>query len=235
MKELKNKITGISLGIRFIRTFRISDISGDIIDNILHSKKSPFDIDYFPRIKENTSREKILLNDETNEYLRINTDDLILSISVDDDLDKKIKFIKEKVIPYYKETLFRKYEIENIKRIGIIFHHKLEKFNAINKLVKELTSDKIDEVNNVNLSFSKKLPTHEGLIEKDTNNFKNTIYTFEQQKDDILFNFDYQYYYEPALQDLRNTDIDQITELPFKYLEEKVYNNWLNKYAKKED
>ncbi|HNV61815.1 MAG TPA: hypothetical protein PKN54_02610 [Candidatus Cloacimonas acidaminovorans] len=234
MSQLKNKIIGISIGIRFVRTFRISDISGDIIDNILHCDKSPFDIKYFPKIKENNSREKILLNDETNDYFRINTDDLILSISVNENFDKKINFIQNSVIPYYKETLFKKYKIENIKRIGIIFHHKLDKIEKMNSLVKDLTSEKVSEVNNINLSFSKKLPTTEGMISKDVNNFKNTIYTFEQQSDEIFFNFDYQCYYEPALQDLRDTDIDSIIETSSKYLEENVYNNWLNEYGKQE-
>jgi hypothetical protein len=234
MSKLKNKIIGISLGVRFVRTFRISDISGDIIDNILHCDKSPFDIKYFPKIKENSAREKVLLNDETGDYFRINTDDLILAISVKEDFDKKINFIKNSVLPYYKDTLFKKYKIENIKRIGIIFHHKLDKIEKINNLVKDLTSEKVDEVNNINLSFSKKLPTTEGLISKDVNNFKNTIYTFEQQNDEIFFNFDYQYYYEPALQDLRDTDIDNITSTSSKYLEENVYNNWLNEYGEKE-
>lgn len=233
MDNLKSKIIGISLGVRFVRTFRISDISGDIIDNILHCDKSPFDINFFPKIKENNAREKILLNDETNNYFRINTDDLILSISVDNNFDKKIDFIKNNVIPYYKETLFKKYKIENIKRIGIIFHHKLDKIEKINNLVKDLTSEKIDEINNINLSFSKKLPTTEGLINKDINNFKNTIYTFEQQGEEIFFNFDYQYYYEPALQDLRDTDIDNVIDNSSKYLEENVYNNWLNEYGQK--
>lgn len=234
MSQLKNKIIGISIGIRFVRTFRISDISGDIIDNILHCDKSPFDINYFPKIKENNSREKMLLNDETNDYFRINTDDLILSISVNGDFDKKINFIQNSVIPYYKETLFKKYKIENIKRIGIIFHHKLDKIEKMNNLVKDLTSEKVSEVNNINLSFSKKLPTTEGMISKDVNNFKNTIYTFEQQGDEIFFNFDYQFYYEPALQDLRDTDIDSIIATSSKYLEENVYNNWLNEYGKEE-
>lgn len=233
MNQLKSKIIAISLGIRFVRTFRISDITGDIIDNILHCDKSPFDIKYFSKIKENTAREKILLNDETGDYLRINTDDLILSISVNKNFDKKISFIKNSVLPYYKDVLFKKYKIENIKRIGIIFHHKLNKIEKVSNLVKDFTSDKIGEINNINLSFSKKLFAEDGSMIQGVNNFKNTIYTFEQQKDEIFFNFDYQYYYEPALQDLRNTDIDKIIDDSSKYLENDVYNNWLNEYDKK--
>jgi hypothetical protein len=234
MSDLKNKIIGISLGIRFVRTFRISDISGDIIDNILHCDKSPFDINYFPKIKENSSREKFLFNDEAKDYIRINTDDLILSISINNNFDKKINFIKNSVLPYYKDVLFKKYKIENIKRIGIIFHHKLDEVEKLNGLVKNLTSGKVSEVNNINLSFSKKLSTTEGLTQKGVNNFKNTIYTLEQQEKDIFFNFDYQCYYEPALQDLRDTDIDNIIDNSFKYLEDNVYNNWLNSYGEEE-
>ena len=88
MENLEQKIIGITFGIRFNRSFRVPEISGEIIDDILYSNKTPFGTKFFPRIQE-TRREKVLVNDETTEYLRINTDDLILGLEVKDDFEEK--------------------------------------------------------------------------------------------------------------------------------------------------
>jgi len=53
MDDLKNNIIGLTVGIRFNRSFRIPDVSGDIIDNILYSDKSPFGTKFFPKVQEN--------------------------------------------------------------------------------------------------------------------------------------------------------------------------------------
>ena len=89
MDDLKNNIIGLTVGIRFNRSFRIPDVSGDIIDNVLYSDKSPFGTKFFPKVQENSNREKTLFNPQSSEYLRINTDDVILGIAVDNDFDKK--------------------------------------------------------------------------------------------------------------------------------------------------
>lgn len=224
----KKQITGITLGIRYNRSFRIPDISGDIIDNIIRDKNSPFNEKMFPKIRESALRERLLINEETEEYLRINTDDIIISIKIDNNFDKKFAFFKNSVIPYFKTILFNKYKIENIKRIGVVYHHNFDQINKLTDAIKGLSDNKIDNVNNINLSFSKKLPNIESVITKDINNYKNTIYTFEQIEDKFNFNFDYQYYFDPSVQDLRNTDIDNIFDESLKYLEDSVHNKWLN-------
>ena len=40
--EFKKNIEQLVLGIRFAKSFRIPDIAGSIIDNILYGEKSPF-------------------------------------------------------------------------------------------------------------------------------------------------------------------------------------------------
>lgn len=224
----KKQIAGITLGIRYNRSFRIPDISGDIIDNIIRDKNSPFNEKMFPKIRESALRERLLINEETEEYLRINTDDIIISIKIDNNFDKKFAFFKNEVIPYYKNILFNKYKIENIKRIGVVYHHNFNQVDKLSDVIKGLSDNKIDNVNNINLSFSKKLQNIESVITKDINNYKNTIYTFEQIEDKFNFNFDYQYYFDPSVQDLRNTNIDNIFDESLKYLEDSVHNNWLN-------
>jgi hypothetical protein len=124
--NLITKIKGLTIGIRYQRSFRIPDIAGEMVDDILQSKKSPFVLNLFDGIQENSTREKVLFKKATNEYLRINTDDLILGIRVSGDFEKKYDWLKNKVIPYFGDELFGNFKIKNIMRLGIIFHHELK-------------------------------------------------------------------------------------------------------------
>jgi hypothetical protein len=59
--NLKNKIIGNTVGIRYQRSFRIPDVAGDIVDDILHDSKSSFKNNTFNIIQENTTVEKIYI------------------------------------------------------------------------------------------------------------------------------------------------------------------------------
>ena len=96
--DLKQKIVGITFGIRFNRSFRVPEISGEMIDDILYSNKTPFGTEFFPKIQE-TAREKVLFNNKTNEYLRINTDDIILGVEIKDNFEEKFNWLKDQGLP----------------------------------------------------------------------------------------------------------------------------------------
>ncbi len=229
MDDLKNNIIGLTVGIRFNRSFRIPDVSGDIIDNVLYSDKSPFGTKFFPKVQENSNREKTLFNPQSSEYLRINTDDVILGIAVDNDFDKKFNWLKNNVLPYFQNELFRTYEIKNIRRLGIIFSHKISKNKKLTEAVSSFTENEITDADNINVSFSKKDPATEALFRKGVNDYKNRIYNFQELKEAVYADLDYQYYYEPAIEDLRECFIDKILDDAKSFLENNFYK-WLNKY-----
>lgn len=233
MQNLKDNIIGLTLGIRFSRSFRIPDISGDIIDNILYSDKSPFGTDFFPRIQEKTGREKILLHSDeqgnADRYLRINTDDLILAIEIDKDFEKKFAWLKNNVLNYFQNDLFNSYKIKNIRRLGIIFSHKIPKNKKINEAVSLLTDKEVEDPDNINISFSKKASALDALYRKGVSDYKNTIYNLQEFKEAIFAELDYQYYYEPAIEDLRECFADKILDDSKNFLENKFYS-WLSKY-----
>ena len=223
--DLKEKIVGITFGIRFNRSFRVPEISGEMIDDILYGNKTPFGTEFFPKVQE-TARENTLFNNKTNEYLRINTDDIILGIEIKDDFEKKFEWLKNEVLTYFKDTLFKEYGLKNIRRIGIVFSHKVEKDPNLDSAIKVLTKDKIDAVDNVNISFSKKLPATDALIRKDVNDYKNTIYNITEMDNAILAELDYQYYYNPPIEDLRECFVDKVLADAKTFLEGSYYN-WL--------
>ncbi len=73
MTELTKSIIGLTIGIRFSRSFRVPDIAGEVIDHILNSSNSPFGTTFFPKVQENSNGERTLYNPDTSEYLRIYT------------------------------------------------------------------------------------------------------------------------------------------------------------------
>ena len=234
MGNLEKNIIGITIGIRFARSFRIPDISGNIIDDILYSEKTPFGVKFFPKVQENSNREKTLYNPKTSEYLRINTDDLILGIEIDNDFQKKFDWLKTDVLNYFKKTLFQEYRIQNIRRVGIIFSHKISKDKKLSEAVSLITGKALNDADNVSVSFSKKLVVTEALYRKGVNDYKNTIYNFGEIKEAIYSALDYQYYYEPAIEDLRDCFVDKIFDDAKSFLENNYYE-WLSKYGNKED
>lgn len=233
INNLQNKIIGITIGIRFARSFRIPDISGDIIDNILYSESTPFGTKYFPKVQENSSREKTLYNEVTSEYLRINTDDLILGIKINNDFQKQYDWLRIRVLNYFKDTLFLKYKIQNIRRVGVIFYHKTSKMKELNEAVSLITGKQLDKIENLNISFSKKLPTDEALYRKNVSDYRNIIYNFNEVTESIHATLDYQYYYEPPIEDLRECFVDNFFNDAKTFLENKYYK-WLPIHENKE-
>lgn len=225
-KDLKNKVIGITLGIRFNRSFRVSDISGEIIDDILYNSKSPFGADFFPRIQEGR-REKVLFNPQTTEYFRINTDDIIIGLEVKDgNFDQRFSFLVNDVLNYLKDLLFKNYGLKNIRRVGVIFSHKIDRTDLLGSSVKALTKDKIGQVDNINISFSKKLAATESLYRKGVHDYKNTIYNLTEVDSSILAELDYQYYYNPPIEDLRECFVDKVIEDAKSFLDGSYYE-WL--------
>ena len=194
MKEgnLTGKIIGITLGIRHSRLFRVRDISGDIIDDILIGDKSPFNGGYFKRVQDNSVKEKTLFNDDNSNYLRINTDDIILGLEIHNDFDEVFKWIRDEVVPYFENSLFKKYALKDIKRVGVIFHHKLNSSDVFKDVVSSLTSKEIKGTNNFDISFSEKSSSIDGYVRKGINDYVNTIYLLNNTKDFLYTELDYQ-------------------------------------------
>ncbi len=221
-----NQIVGVTLGIRYAKSFRIPDIAGEIVDAVLYGKDSPFDPNIFPRIQENTARERTLYHPDTTEYLRINTDDIILGLALDNNFDEKVTWLENKAFYYFENHLFPKYEIKNIKRIGIMFDHKISKSTEVEQAVSLLTRKNVVDAENVNISFSKKLAAQEALYRKGVNDYKNTIYSFFEGGEALLARLDYQYYYEPVVEDLRECFGDKIFS-DAKHFLTSNYHKWI--------
>ena len=230
---LTDHIIGITVGIRYSKSFRIPDISGDVIDDVLYGSESPFGKEFFPRVQENSAREKTLFNPNTDEYLRLNTDDLIIGISVNGDFEKKFNWVKDDVLGYFQNNLFVKFKIKNIRRLGIIYAHKMSKDQRFVDLVSSLTNKNVTSPEKINISFSQKSAAAEALIRKKVNDYQNSIYNFAEMENALQAQLDYQYYYEPVCEDLRECFTDKILTDSKNFLENNYYS-WLGNYAEED-
>lgn len=226
---LAQKITEITLGIRFSRAFRISDVSGEIIDNILRDPLSPFDTKYFPKFDEGSLREKILFN-KKGDSIKITPDDFILTLKIEDDFEKNYKFISDRFIPY-ANFLFNLFEIDELNRIGILYTIELAKPKALDKTIQTLTNESLTSSHNFNLEFTRKIKTVEGRFKKGVKDYVNIIYTFRKDPEEkaVDFRYDYQKFYSPYLSNLKDGKIDELLSESRKNLEAE-YDKWIKKY-----
>lgn len=224
------KIQKIVLGIRYSKSFRIPDIDGEISDEILYGDGTPFGPAFFPSTSEGVGGERTLY-DEANEanFIRIHTEDIILSIKVSD-FDADFKKLKDTYLPFLTEKVFRKFDIKNIYRIGVIYDHKLQPSDAMATLVTNSTNNAVRTPANIRFGFSEKLAVAEGQLKKGVNDWRNTIYTLVQSEESLLARLDYQHLFKPQVEDIRDAEPARILEESKAFLAAN-FHDWLNTYV----
>lgn len=198
---MQDSITNIVFGIRYVRSFRIPQITGQIVDDVLRSQKSPFDDKVFPKVLEDVNGGRRLCSDTGESWISVTKDDLVLSWEITD-FKKDFDFFKTALLPYMV-GLISDYNISRISRFGTIFRHKVQNRQLAGHVAKQLTKDSISDPNDFLARFSKKLPTVEGVAIKEKSDYRNVIYTFESTDGGLFIDIDYQYLFEPHLGDIR--------------------------------
>lgn len=191
---MATRITSVLIGISFRKAFRILDDTGAIFDKLLYENgEKYFDAKYFPRI-EYGGFEKGLRNDETGNYLKLTSDNVVYChhISKCADEDPEIQAVIERVNKAIVPFLIEEYRLE-ISRIGMVFtvdvdNKKLDRFK--NKFFK-------DNVDVSAFRFSIPSATPAGIREKDSQDYYNTIYTISREGDKYVISFDFQEYFKP--------------------------------------
>ncbi len=229
---LKNKIIDITIGVRFQRSFRIKDVLGAITDNLVYSEKSPLN-EYFDQ--QTQSNSEMTLTNEKGSYLRINTDDIVFKhvFEKSKNIEKEFEFLN-KYLKYIK-NIIEKYNIAGVRRIGIIYNHKIEsdqkKFISA---IKSITNSQFSDVDDFSLSFLKKLSEKNGALKKDVNDYENVIYLFRKiSSEELAIGLDFQKYFLPPIEDIENKDFEDFIDDSKKYLEGVFYPNFLEEDEKK--
>lgn len=178
MLNINDYFTGLAIGIRFRANFSIEDQMGSILDKILYSKNSYFNPDVFPKVK-NGIGSKVLFNEETSSKIHIDNSNIILDINFSEN-NGFAKQDTQEIINKYEDQILKNvlvdYKIKEIVRIGYIKRYIYPIAELASTFVNKTIGSTLGGINDINLSFSKKLVISEAQVQKDILDYDNAIF-----------------------------------------------------------
>lgn len=227
--QLMESLVNIALGIRFRANFSIEDQLGQIVDRILYSKDSFFNPKIFPSVAGGVGR-KVLINNKTADQLTIDNSNIILEINFvsfsASDVDKILFHFENDII----KGILKEFAIKEIVRIGFVNGYIFKMEDLAKKFVDKTIGRTLEGVNDIQLTFSKKLPILDSLVKKGVNDYDSAIFTVIKKADlnEIFMSLDYQRYYEPFLSSASGIDFGRFIGDAEEF-NNRRYLLWLNK------
>ena len=199
--NLDEYLIGIVIGVRYRANFSIEDSLGAIVDKVLYDKKSYFNPKIFPLV-QNTGNGKLLFNDKNNDRLTINNSNIVLDLLFDGSFKKEnsnqiIENFNEQII----EGIMKQYKITEIIRMGFIKRYLFPIDDLAQSFINKTIGKTQEGINDINLRFSKKIPTSEAIVHRDILDYSNAIFNIIKQSDknELFVTIDYQKYFDPFL------------------------------------
>lgn len=230
IKNIDDYLIGIVIGIRYRANFSIEDSLGAIVDKILYDKNSFFNPKIFPLV-QNTTIGRILINDNNSDKLTINNSNIILDLLFDGSFNKdNYELIVENFKQQIIDGLMKKYKITEITRIGLVKRYLFPIEDLAQSFIDKTIGKTLKGINDINLRFSKKIPSSDALVSKDLLDYNNVIFNIIKQsgKNELFTSIDYQKYFDPFL-----TSVDELKFNEFvksaNYFNSDNYLPWLNK------
>ncbi|HBD94208.1 MAG TPA: hypothetical protein DC057_08555 [Spirochaetia bacterium] len=232
IEKTNDFLIGIAIGVRFRANFSIEDQLGKIVDTILYSKNSSFSPVIFPKVR-NTIGSKILFNEITEDKIHIDNSNIILEINLHSNNIFKKDNINDIISSFEVEIInkiMNEFKIKEIIRVGFIKRYIYQVNTLASSFVQKTIGNTIDGINDINLSFSKKIVTPEGLIKKDVNDYDNVIFNIIKKADldEIFMAIDYQRYFNPFLPIASEIKFASFIQAANSFNETK-YPEWINK------
>lgn len=230
-------VARITFGIRFGPRWRIRDNIGAIVDSVLRDKGTPFGPGVFTR-NESFPDEHRLFNPDTKDILRVSERDVILTKSIESGELDEIQVLVSQFEEYIVEPIREIGKIRDIHRYGILFElaecsHQLKRPLTQHYLPDEPT-DHVTGPRDLLLRFSRHLQTVEGHLRKGVNDYRNVIYTLQQdEKGDAHIQVDYQEYFVPPLdgEDWKKKPFTTFAEAGTGYFDN-TFSKWLTSLLK---
>lgn len=196
----------LGIGLKYRPNFSLRDNFGNIIDDILYSRGSLFNEDFFPESKTEFN-EHILFNKDTNNNLRIGSHGSY--VEVVSELGNN-KFFSNITTAFKNNIIygaFNKYKLTQIAMIGLVNRYLIKDKDYSNYIVRYFTNNVTQDINSLDIKFTRRKPVPESLAKKKVNDHINIIYNIikKTELDEIFLSIDYQLRYDPYL-----TDVSQI-------------------------
>jgi len=233
IKNLDEFLFGISIGVRFRANFAIEDRLGEIVDTILYSENSFFSPSVFPEVVSGIDNRKILKNEKTGDLLHIDNSNLVLEVffqSAEGVFEQKsfsriIEAFNKQIIA----GVMREFKIKEIARIGYIRKYLFKIEDLARAFVGKTIGNSLGGINDIDLRFSKKIPSAEGTVKQNVNDYFNAIFNVikKANRDEIYMSVDFQKFFDPFLPSYSEIDLLKFVEEATSF-NQKSYLPWLN-------
>lgn len=229
------KIRKISLGLRHRRSFRIPEISGSIIDRIIHDPSSPFNKDQYERTDalidhKGESKGRVLVDGSGDNSLSIDIDSVIFN-TASDDIGKTLTSIIDTYIPYITKNIHKEFSIENFNRVGMVYEFSL--VGEPTQLLSRVTDGNFTTAQTGQFKIGSKEVDSNSRVMSGLLDYKNYLIAIAFNEDDFVAKFDYQFYFNPEIKSTGDIDFKGFIEESKQKLESK-FLNWLNDNANQE-
>ncbi len=228
-------LVGIVIGIRFRANFSVEDQLGNIVDTVLYSKDSFFNPSVFPEVYSDVN-ERVLVNKDADNHLRINSSNIILEMNLKDGLDRKyISRINDRFYHEIIRGIMKQYKITQINRVGYIKKYLFKIEELARGFLDKTLGNTLEGINDIILRFSKRYPVQEALIKNGVKDYYNAIFNIVKRANtrDLFISVDYQRYFDPFLVSSSQLEFKDFIKRAEDY-NSKDFLTWLNKYCSNE-
>ncbi len=192
-------IERVSFGIRFGPRYGVGDVAGAIIDQILRGEGTPFGPEVFPETQL-LPQEQRLTNPDTSELLVVSERDLLLSKIVKTRGVDEVSHLSRQFVRHVVEPAKALGQVTDVLRYGMLFHFAECSELLARPLAQHFLAEDCPEARDLGLRFSRRLPTDEAHFRKNVRDYKNLIYSLQQdEKGTSRISLDYQEYFDPPL------------------------------------
>ena len=225
------KLTNFALGIRFVKGFHVEDQLGAIVDDILYSEGSKFNEIFFPELQRSNGARR-LINKHKECQLTISSTDFIFEYRIQNNFKNELDLYLSEFNNRIINQIFKSYKIKNIIRIGVVIGATLsqndELLDAVSSAVKQHYD--LSSNNSLSLRFNVIHKTPLKIGKEITQDFDNTIITYDKSSDEKSFTFsvDYQKFFNPALEFMSDSPVS------FTDFCNNCYKKYIQKYVQKE-
>lgn len=232
--NIQNTLFGIAIGIKFRPNFAIEDKIGEIADELLYRRDSLFNYLVFP-ITTNAVGAKSLNNPDIGDNLIINNSNIILEINFSKEIKKeKANDLIEEFLKVVTEKIYKIVNIHDVYLVGIVKKYLINDSTKVNAISKYVNQIGLDNINDYNMSFTKKIILSDSKLIKDHNDYENAIHTIIKiaGKEEFILQVDYQHFYDPKLESIVDIKYKDFLGRVYHYNDD-IICNWLNSYDKK--
>lgn len=231
ISSLDDSLIGIALGVRFRANFSVEDQLGKIVDTILYSRGAFFDPTIFPQVNSMVGT-KTLINTKTKDNLRIDNSNFILELFLSKegsfsigDLPKIHAQFEDQII----NRVMRTFALTQIVRVGYVKRYLFHLEDLAKLFVDKTIGKTLGGVNDINLSFSKKLAVGESLVKEGVKDYQNAIFNIIKKADlkEIFMSVDFQHLYDPFLESSTEIRFGSFVEQAERF-NSNNYLPWLN-------